>query len=181
MKEVKVCLVGSGRAGMIHGHNLAGSVPGGKIIAVCDPVGNVAENAAKELGIDLFYKDYHDVMKNEEIDAVIIACPTKFHKEITVAAANAGKHVFCEKPMAMNEDECDEMINAAKENNVKLQIGFMRRFDESFQEAKRMIEAGEIGEVVSVKSHTRGPSKPKEWMYDISISNGPLKKCVVMT
>ena len=114
MKEVKVCLVGSGRAGMIHGHNLAGSVPGGKIIAVCDPVGNVAENAAKELGIDLFYKDYHDVMKNEEIDAVIIACPTKFHKEITVAAANAGKHVFCEKPMAMNEDECDEMINAAK-------------------------------------------------------------------
>ena len=174
MKEVKVCLVGSGRAGMIHGHNLAGSVPGGKIIAVCDPVGNVAENAAKELGIDLFYKDYHDVMKNEEIDAVIIACPTKFHKEITVAAANAGKHVFCEKPMAMNEDECDEMINAAKENNVKLQIGFMRRFDESFQEAKRMIEAGEIGEVVSVKSHTRGPSKPKEWMYDISISNGPL-------
>lgn len=56
MKEVKVCLVGSGRAGMIHGHNLAGSVPGGKIIAVCDPVGNVAENAAKELGIDLFIK-----------------------------------------------------------------------------------------------------------------------------
>ena len=56
--EVKVCLIGSGRAGMIHGHNFAGSVPGGKIIAVCDPVGDVAENAAKELGIDLFYKEY---------------------------------------------------------------------------------------------------------------------------
>lgn len=152
--EVKVCLVGSGRAGMIHGHNFAGSVPGGKIIAVCDPVGDVAENAAKELGIDLFYKDYIDVMKNEEIDAVIIACPTKFHKEITVAAANAGKHIFCEKPMAMNEEECDERIEAAEKNHVKLQIGFMRRFDESFQEAKKMIEAGEIGEVVSVKSHT---------------------------
>ena len=101
--EVKVCLIGSGRAGMIHGHNFAGSVPGGKIIAVCDPVGDVAENAAKELGIDLFYKEYLNVMKNEDIDAVIIACPTKFHKEITVAAANAGKHIFCEKPMAMNE------------------------------------------------------------------------------
>ena len=113
-------------------------------------------------------------MKNEDIDAVIIACPTKFHKEITVAAANAGKHIFCEKPMAMNEEECDEMIEAAEKNHVKLQIGFMRRFDESFQEAKKMIEVGEIGEVVSVKSHTRGPSKPKEWMYDISISNGPL-------
>ena len=112
----------------------------------------------------VFKKGAYDEAKTGEI----------VKEEITVAAANAGKHVFCEKPMAMNEDECDEMINAAKENNVKLQIGFMRRFDESFQEAKRMIEAGEIGEVVSVKSHTRGPSKPKEWMYDISISNGPL-------
>ena len=111
---------------------------------------------------------------------MIIACPTKFHKEITVAAANAGKHIFCEKPMAMNEEECDEMIEAAEKNHVKLQIGFMRRFDESFQEAKKMIEVGEIGEVVSVKSHTRGPSKPKEWMYDISISNGPLGKFAVM-
>ena len=82
---------------------------------------------------------------------MIIACPTKFHKEITVAAANAGKHIFCEKPMAMNEEECDEMIEAAEKNHVKLQIGFMRRFDESFQEAKKMIEIGEIGEVVSVK------------------------------
>lgn len=111
---------------------------------------------------------------------MIIACPTKFHKEITVAAANAGKHIFCEKPMAMNEEECDEMIEAAEKNHVKLQIGFMRRFDESFQEAKKMIEIGEIGEVVSVKSHTRGPSKPKEWMYDISISNGPLGEVAVM-
>ena len=167
--EVKVCLIGSGRAGMIHGHNFAGSVPGGKIIAVCDPVGDVAENAAKELGIDLFYKEYLNVMKNEDIDAVIIACPTKFHKEITVAAANAGKHIFCEKPMAMNEEECDEMIEAAEKNHVKLQIGFMRRFDESFQEAKKMIEVGEIGEVVSVKSHTRGPSKPKEWMGKFAV------------
>lgn len=173
-QEVKVCLIGSGRAGMIHGRNFAGSVPGGKIIAVCDPVGSVAEEAAKELGVALSYKEYEDVMRNPEIDAVIIACPTKFHKEIAVAAARAGKHIFCEKPMAMNEEECDEMIAAAREHKVKLQIGFMRRFDESFQEAKRIIEAGEIGEVVSVRSHTRGPSKPKEWMYDISVSNGPL-------
>ena len=118
---------------MIHGHNFAGSVPGGKIIAVCDPVGDVAENAAKELGIDLFYKEYLDVMKNEDIDAVIIACPKKFHKEIT-GSCKCRKTHLCEKPMAMNEEECDEMIEAAEKNHVKLQIGFMRRFDdESFQ------------------------------------------------
>lgn len=174
MEEVKVCLIGSGRAGMIHAHNLVGSVPNASILAVCDPVEETAKNAAEELGIDLYYKDYQEALKNDEIHAIIIACPTKYHKEIAIAAANAGKHIFCEKPMAMNEQECDEMIEAAEKNHVKLQIGFMRRFDESFIEAKKMIEAGEIGQVVLVKSHTRGPSKPREWMYDIKKSNGPL-------
>ena len=174
MREVKVCLIGSGRAGMVHAHNYTGSVPNARIIAVCDPVEETAKNAAEELGIEQYYTDYRDVLKNDEINAGYIVTPTKYHKEIAVAAAQAKKHIFCEKPMAMNEEECDEMIRAADENNVKLQIGFMRRFDESFQEAKRMIAEGEIGEIVLVKSHSRGPSKPKEWMYDIKKSNGPL-------
>lgn len=171
---VRVALIGCGRAGMIHGRDFVGRVPDGALVAVCDPVGDVAKDAARELGVSCFCKDYMEIMRNPEIDAVVIATPTKFHKEITVAAAKSGKHVFCEKPMAMDEDECDEMIRACEEHHVKLQIGFMRRFDESFLEAKKLIEAGEIGDVVSIKSHTRGPSKPKEWMYDISISNGPL-------
>jgi myo-inositol 2-dehydrogenase/D-chiro-inositol 1-dehydrogenase/scyllo-inositol 2-dehydrogenase (NAD+) len=76
--------------------------------------------------------------------------------------------------MAMTVQECDDMIEAAKSNNVKLQIGFMRRFDESFQKAKEAIDSGAIGDIVHIRSLTRGPSKPKEWMYDIEISNGPL-------
>lgn len=174
MDKVNVCLIGSGRAGMIHAHNYIGSVPGGAIIAVCDPVAETAKAAAEELGITKWYQDYHDVLKDDEVHAVIIACPTKYHKEITVAAAAAKKHIFCEKPMAMNVMECDEMISAAENNGVKLQIGFMRRFDESFRAAKEMIENGEIGDIVLVKSQTRGPSKPKEWMFDIEKSNGPL-------
>jgi myo-inositol 2-dehydrogenase/D-chiro-inositol 1-dehydrogenase len=67
------------------------------------------------------------------VHAVIIACPTKYHKEIAVAATEAKEYIFCEKPMAMNVIECDEMITAAEKNGVKLQIGFMRRFDESFR------------------------------------------------
>ena len=160
MKEVKVCLVGSGRAGMIHGHNLAGSVPGGKIIAVCDPVGNVAENAAKELGIDLFYKDYHDVMKNEEIDAVIIACPTKFHKEITVAAANAGKHVFCEKPIDHDVDKIKEVIEALEGTNLKYQVGFNRRFDHNFEAVQQAVAAGKVGKPEIIKITSRDPEPP---------------------
>ena len=142
-----------------------------QITMVYDPENG--ETIAKELQC-VAAKSLEELVTSPEVDCVIVATPNYLHKEPVILAAKNKKHVFCEKPMAMNEDECDEMINAAKENNVKLQIGFMRRFDESFQEAKRMIEAGEIGEVVSVKSHTRGPSKPKEWMYDISISNGPL-------
>lgn len=174
MDIVNVCLIGTGRAGMIHAHNLNGQVPGGRIYAVCDVLEEKAKEAANELGISVYYSDYKKVLEDKNIDAIYIACPTKLHKEIAVAAANAKKHIFCEKPMAMTEEECDEMIEAAETNGVKLQIGFMRRFDSSFREAKELIKAGEIGDVVLIKSHTRGPSKPQEWMYDITKSNGPL-------
>ena len=174
MTKINVCLIGTGRAGMIHANNFKGSVPNAQIFSVCDPNETIALDAAKKLGVDVIYHNYEEAIADKRIDAVIIATPTKFHREIAVSAANAKKHIFCEKPMAMNEQECDEMIKAAKDNNVKLQIGFMRRFDESFREAKKIVDSGEIGEVVLVKSHTRGPSKPKEWMFDIKKSNGPL-------
>jgi myo-inositol 2-dehydrogenase/D-chiro-inositol 1-dehydrogenase/scyllo-inositol 2-dehydrogenase (NAD+) len=174
MKEVRLCLIGTGRAGMIHARNFRAAIDGAKMTAVCDPDIEAANDAAKELGVSIVYTDCYDAIKDERIDAVIIATPTKFHRDIAVAAANAKKHILCEKPMAMTVDECDEMIEAANTNSVKLQIGFMRRFDESFVEAKKIIDSGEIGDVVLIKSHTRGPSKPREWMYDIRKSNGPL-------
>jgi myo-inositol 2-dehydrogenase/D-chiro-inositol 1-dehydrogenase/scyllo-inositol 2-dehydrogenase (NAD+) len=109
-----------------------------------------------------------------DIHAVIVVSPTKFHRDIVVDCANAGKHILCEKPMAMTVEECEAMNEAAQRNHVKLQVGFMRRFDESFQKAKAEIQSGAIGEIVHIRSLTRGPSKPREWMYDIEISNGPL-------
>lgn len=173
-KKLSVALIGAGRAGMIHARNFKTSVPYAEITAVCDPVGTAAADAAAELEIKKAYKDYKDVVNDDSIDAVIIATPTKYHCEIAVAAANAKKHILCEKPMAMTVEECSLMDEAAKRNGVKLQIAFMRRFDASFVEARRMIDAGEIGDVVMVRSNTRGPSIPKPWMYDISKSNGPL-------
>lgn len=140
---------------MIHARNFKTSVPYARITAVCDPVGDAAAVAAKEL--DKAYTDYRDVMADDTIDAVIIATPTKFHCEI---AANAKKHILCEKPMVMTVEECGRMERAARVNGVKLQIAFMRRFDRSFAEAKRMISAGTIGDVVMVRSNTRGPASP---------------------
>jgi myo-inositol 2-dehydrogenase/D-chiro-inositol 1-dehydrogenase/scyllo-inositol 2-dehydrogenase (NAD+) len=92
------------------------------------------------------------------------------------AAAQAGKHILCEKPMAMNAAECDRMLAAVERAGVKLQIGFMRRFDAGFVAAKERVDAGEIGRVVQVKSLTHGPTTPKPWMYDIRKSNGPLSE-----
>lgn len=174
MKSINVCLIGTGRAGMIHGRNYAKNVQNARLVAVCDPNVDSLKAAQEELGVEIGYSDYREVLKDDDIDAVIVVTPTQFHCEIVVAAAKAKKHILCEKPFGVNEEECQLMIDVAKENDVKLQVGFMRRFDESFRQAKALVDQGVIGDVVLVKSLTHGPSEPKEWMYDISKSSGPI-------
>jgi myo-inositol 2-dehydrogenase/D-chiro-inositol 1-dehydrogenase/scyllo-inositol 2-dehydrogenase (NAD+) len=174
MAKINVCVIGSGRAGMIHARNFAGSVPGARLIAMVDPVEDAVKASKEELGFDRYYLDYRDALGDSNIDAVVVVSPTVYHRSIVVDAAAAGKHILCEKPMAMTEAECRDMMDAAATAGVKLQMAFMRRFDESFQHAKERIDSGEIGDVVCVKSLTHGPSTPQSWMYDIRKSNGPL-------
>ena len=173
-EKIRVCVIGAGRAGMIHARNFARGVPGAKLVAIADPSEEAAQRACRELELDAYYLTYADVVQDARIDAVVVVAPTVYHQEIVVAAAAAGKHILCEKPMAMTVAECEAMNRAAAEQKVKLQIGFMRRFDKSFLYAKERVLAGEIGEVVLVKSLTRGPSIPQPWQYDIAKSNGPL-------
>ena len=142
--------------------------------AVVDVVEDAAKAAAAELGISKWYTDYRQILDDKDVDAVVVVSPTNLHRDIVIDCANAKKHIFCEKPMAMNTQECDEMIEACEKNGVKLQIGFMRRFDESFVEARRLLDAGVIGDLVQIHSCTRGPSKPRPWMYDLKKSNGIL-------
>jgi predicted dehydrogenase len=91
-----------------------------------------------------------------------------------VMAAQAGKHIFLEKPMALSLVECDAILHAAQQAGVLLQIGFMRRFDPEFAAAASRIEAGEIGQPMMVKSLTHGPGLPPAWARDLSQSNGML-------
>ena len=177
-KTLGVCLIGAGRAGMIHARNFKNKVPNARMVAVVDAVEDAAKVAAEELEITKYYTDYKQILNDKEIDAVIVVAPTDLHMQIVIDCANAGKHIFCEKPMAMNTSECDEMISVCRKNNVKLQIGFMRRFDSSFREAKRLLDEGAIGELVQVHSCTRGPSKPRPWMYDLKKSNGILAEVI---
>ena len=175
MKEtIGIGLIGAGRAGMIHARNFASRVPRAKMIAVSDVVEESARKAATELGINTWYVDWRDLPANNAIDAVIVVTPTVFHREIVIEAAKAKKHILCEKPMAMNKEECSMMNEAAASGGVNLQIGFMRRFDAGYRRAKELVDSGSIGQVVTVKSLTHGPSVPQEWMYDIGKSNGPL-------
>lgn len=175
MKErIRICLIGCGRAGMIHARSYAGQVKGAELVALCDAVEEGLKAAQEELQVKYVYTDYREAMKNEEIDAVVVVTPTQFHKDIVVAAADAGKHIFCEKPMASSPEECDAMIEACRRNHVKLQMGFMRRFDKNFRRGKEIVASGAIGRVAMLKSNTYGPSEPKEWMYDIRKNQGPI-------
>ena len=173
-RNIGICLIGCGRAGMIHARNFMNKVPGAHMAAVVDVAEDAAKAAAQELGIDRWFTDYHSILNKDDIDAVVVVSPTNLHKQIVIDCANAKKHIFCEKPMAMNTQECDEMIAACEKNNVKLQIGFMRRHDISFKEAKKLLDEGVIGDLVQIHSCTRGPSKPRPWMYDLKKSNGIL-------
>lgn len=172
--KLAVCVIGAGRAGMIHAVNFRQEVPDAVLAAIVDSNEQTAKSAAQQLGLERYYSDYKDALADDRIDAYIVVSPTQYHMQMVVDIAECKKHILCEKPMGMTEAECDRMIEAAENNRVILQMGFMRRFDEAFVRAKQIIECGEIGDVVMVRSNTRGPSVPKPWMYDLKKSNGPL-------
>jgi predicted dehydrogenase len=172
-----IAVIGAGRAGMIHARNFAaGRAPGARLVRLVEPVAESRQAACEELQLERAGADYHDAVHDPLVDAIVVATPSALHCEIVVAAAQAGKHVLCEKPMAMDAAECDQMLDAVDRAGVTLQIGFMRRFDAGFVAAKQRVDAGEIGRVVLVKSLTHGPTVPKPWMYDIRASNGPLSE-----
>ncbi len=104
----------------------------------------------------------------------MITTPTPTHLPLTELAAENKKHVFLEKPMALNLQECDAIIQCVEKNGVLLQLGFMRRFDPEFVAAAQRIEAGEIGQPMMVKSNTHGPGLPPPWARDLRTSNGML-------
>ena len=112
--KIRICIVGAGRAGMIHVKNYVTQIRNAEVTAVVDPVPRLAELMCKEFEIGKSYLDYKSALEDKNIDAIVITSPTVFHKDLVVDFANAGKHIFCEKPMAMNENECDEMVDVCK-------------------------------------------------------------------
>jgi predicted dehydrogenase len=140
MEELGIALVGCGRAGMVHARNFAGRIRGARLVMLIDPQREAAAAAAAELGVADFSTDMRDALKNPRVGAIIVASPTIYHRDIVVAAAAAGRHVLCEKPMAISVRECADMVEATDRAHVKLQIAFMRRFDASFIAGKAAVD-----------------------------------------
>jgi len=176
MEQVRICLVGAGRAGEVHGDVYYFSVPGAVISSVFDTDIEKAKNLAQKYKLSQkhAFSSFEDSLSYDNFDAVVITTPTFTHYQYTEMAARKKIHVFCEKPMAITVEDCDKMINVCEKEKILLQIGFMRRFDDGFAGAKKMIENGVIGEPLIVKSVGRGPGLPGKWAFDIKNSNGNL-------
>jgi myo-inositol 2-dehydrogenase / D-chiro-inositol 1-dehydrogenase len=153
MSEIGVALVGSGRMGSFHGESLARRIPGARLVAAADPAPGVAER----LGADRAYTDPAEAFADPGVDAVVIAAPARFHADLVVAAAAAGKAVFCEKPMALSLPDADRAIDAARAAGVALQVGFNRRFAPDWQAARALLDDGRLGTPRLLRSVTRDP------------------------
>ncbi len=174
-EEMRVCVVGAGRAGMMHAENFRWRVPHAGLAGVVDVEPELARQAAAELDlVDASYTSLEQALESADIDAVVITTPSFTHAELAVMATQAGKHIFCEKPMALTLEDCDRMIEAAQTAGVILQMAFMRRFDPPFVAAKQQIDEGLIGRPLIVHSLTRGPGLPPPWACDLRTSNGML-------
>jgi predicted dehydrogenase len=173
-RPIRICMIGAGRVGKNHSRAISHHIPGGDIVALVDPMTEVREETASEFGIGNQYDTLEAALEKTEFDAVVITTPTPTHLPLAALAAENKKHVFLEKPMALNLLECDAIIKVVEKNAVLLQLGFMRRFDPEFVAAAQRIEAGEIGQPMMIKSNTHGPGLPPPWARDLRTSNGML-------
>jgi myo-inositol 2-dehydrogenase/D-chiro-inositol 1-dehydrogenase len=152
-------LIGAGRMGKVFAHTLAFAVAEARLLAVADVDPQAGQQAAARYGAAFHTTDYRELLARPDIEAVLVVTPTATHATIVQQAAAAGKHIFCEKPLAMTLPACDQAIAAVEKAGVLLQLGFMRRFDPAYVMAKQRIEAGEIGSPVMFRSTSRDPHR----------------------
>lgn len=152
-KKVRLALIGAGGFANLHLEQLK-NVENCEVVAIADVSQKWLDQKVKEYGVDPkdTYLDYHEMLKRDDIDAVTIPLPDQLHCQATIDALRAGKHVLCEKPMALDLDECREMIKVAKETGKQLMVGQIARYSPAFVRAKKLIDDGALGTVYFVES-----------------------------
>ncbi len=168
----RLCMVGAGRVGRLHTRNTTDHVGHrAEVAVIVDPDVALATELARDYDVGRICASFEDALR-DDLDGVVITTPTFTHRDLAVAALDAGLAVHLEKPMAMNLAECRAIIAASERSGRPVQLGFMRRFDQGFIDAATLLNSGEIGVPMIIKSLTHGPGLPPPWANDIRTSNG---------
>jgi predicted dehydrogenase len=158
--RVRIALAGLGRMGRIHAANLAGRCPSAELAGVFDRDPGVARRVGERFDVP-WTAVYDDILADGRVDAVAIAAPTAAHAELSVRAAQAGQHVFCEKPISLDRQATVEVIDLVGRAGVTFQVGFHRRFDPDWAAATARIRAGELGDVYLFRTSLRDMTPPQ--------------------
>ncbi len=182
MKQLNLGLIGLGIQGKIHLKNCL-HLKGARLVAVADR-SKSAIQFAKKAGVKNLYKDYDKLLKDQKIDAVIIALPNFLHSECATKAAEAGKDIFLEKPLARNVEEGEDILSSARKNGVKLMLGYDLRFNDALSKLREEIVDGIFGEVqiveatnissgpFSPRADQKGPSPVPSWWFEEKLTGG---------
>ncbi|SEP07180.1 myo-inositol 2-dehydrogenase / D-chiro-inositol 1-dehydrogenase [Luteibacter sp. UNC138MFCol5.1] len=160
MTSLRIGLAGLGRLGQRYAENLARAVPRAELVAVCSPVDAERAWAREALAVPAVHETYEQLLADPSVDAVFLVTPTSLHASQIEQALDAGKHVFCEKPLSLDTEDCRRAAAHAAASDKRAMVGFVRRFDESYRHAFQHIEAGGIGRPFLVYSQTTDLADP---------------------
>ncbi len=160
IEQVRIGMIGAGRIGKLHARNLSFNIANATVSAVSDVYLDAAKQCAEECRIPKAVMNHRDIMDDPDIDAIFICSSTDTHAQMIVEGAEAGKHIFCEKPIDYDLERIDNALNAVEKASVKLQIGFNRRFDPNFKRAKEYVAEGKLGKPHIIKITSRDPEPP---------------------
>ncbi len=170
---VRIGIAGLGRMGRRHAQNLAHRVQGAKLVAACSPVEDELDWARATLGVADVYAEYAQMLAHPGLDAVFLVTPTSLHADQIIEALAAGKHVFSEKPLALNLPDCLRVeAEAARHPRQKVMVGYVRRFDASYRAAHEKIAAGAIGRPFLVHSQTADRNDPGGFFVRFAPTSG---------
>src|ERR1700719_1626106 len=170
MRKLGIGVLGVGEMGKRHAENIRRLVPEALLVAVADASTERARQVAAELEIEHSYSSLDAMLDCKDLDAVLIATPDKFHAQAVGIAARAGKDILCEKPLALNIADARAALETVSKAHVRLQIGFMRRYDPAYAAAMKRIDAGEMGVPVIYKSVGRDKDAPLLAAYQSALN-----------
>jgi len=174
LDRIGVGIIGCGEISKLHIRGYINLVKKAKIVAISDIIEERVRSFSEEFSVDKWYTDYEQLLKVEDIDTVDICAPHNLHTEIVIKALEAGKHVICEKPIALTLEEADQMIRAAERAHKKLMIAHNLRFMAQFQKTKEIINKGTLGKLGLITINVRSGSayESKNWRLSKKVSGG---------